>query len=40
MGITGKQLSLIPFIAGVLILLYYYLLQRPSEIREKHTTTL
>lgn len=40
MGITGKQLSLAPFLAGVLILLYYYLLQRPREIREKHTTTL
>ena len=40
MGITGKQLSLFPFLAGVGILLFYYLLQRPREIREKHTTTL
>ena len=40
MGITGKQLSLIPFGLGVIILLYYYLIQRPQEIREKHTTTL
>ncbi|MFN4893054.1 MAG: hypothetical protein ACK5G0_04735 [Bacteroidota bacterium] len=40
MGINGKQLSLIPFLAGLLILLNYYLLQRPREVREKHTTTL
>ena len=40
MGVNGKQLSLIPFLAGVLILVNYYLLQRPREIREKHTTTL
>jgi hypothetical protein len=40
LGINGKQLSLIPFIAGLLILLNYYLLQRPREVREKHTTTL
>ncbi len=40
LGINGKQLSLIPFLAGLLILLNYYLLQRPREVREKHTTTL
>lgn len=40
MGLNGKQLSLFPFLAGVLILVNYYLLQRPREIREKHTTTL
>jgi hypothetical protein len=39
-GITGKELSLIPFGIGVLILLHYYLLIRPREIREKHTTTM
>lgn len=39
-GINGKQLSLIPFCIGVLILVNYYLLQRPREIREKRTTTL
>jgi len=38
--ITGKQLSLIPFFIGVLILVNYYLFQRPREIREKRTTTL
>lgn len=38
--ITGKQLSLLPFLIGVIILLYYYLISRPKEIREKHTTTL
>lgn len=40
LGINGKQLSLIPFLVGLLILLNYYLLQRPREVREKHTTTL
>ncbi len=40
MGITGKQLSLVPFLIGVAILLHYYLLIRPRDIREKHTTTL
>lgn len=39
-GITGKELSLVPFLVGVTILLYYYLITRPKEILEKHTTTL
>ncbi len=30
---TGKHLSLIPFITGALILLYYYAVQRPREIK-------
>ncbi len=38
--LTGKQLSLIPFGLGSLILIYYYLIQRPQEIKEKRTTTL
>jgi len=38
--ITGKELSLIPFVIGVLILVNYYILLRPREIREKRTTTL
>lgn len=37
---TGKHLALIPFIIGALILLYYYVVQRPREIREHKTTTL
>lgn len=30
----GKHLALIPFIAGALILMYYYLFQRSREIKE------
>jgi hypothetical protein len=38
--LTGKQLSMIPFIIGSVILLRYYLIQRPREIKLKRTTTL
>ncbi|MBM3915513.1 MAG: hypothetical protein FJ348_05675 [Sphingomonadales bacterium] len=38
--LTGKQLSLIPFTLGSLILIYYYLIQRPNEINRRRTTTL
>lgn len=37
---TGKQLAMIPFTIGSLILVEYYLLQRPREIKLKRTTTL
>lgn len=40
MGLSGKELSLFPFVAGVLVLLNYYLFQRRREIREKQTPTL
>jgi hypothetical protein len=40
MGLSGKELSLFPFVAGVLVLLNYYLFQRRQEIREKQTPTL
>ncbi len=33
--ITGKHLSLIPFVIGAVILLYYYAVQRPGEIKNK-----
>lgn len=36
--LTGKQLSMIPFIIGSLILIRYYLIQRPTEIKLKQTT--
>lgn len=36
----GKHLALIPFIAGALILLYYYTVQRPKEIRENQVITM
>lgn len=38
--LTGKQLSLIPFTIGSLILLEYYLIQRPKEIKQNRTPTL
>ena len=34
--LTGKQLSMIPFAIGSLILIYYYLIQRPREIGRAH----
>ena len=37
---TGKHLSLIPFTAGAVILLYYYAVQRPLEIRRKKAVTM
>lgn len=36
----GRHLSLIPFVAGSLILLYYYMIQRPKEIRENQVITM
>lgn len=39
-GFTGKHMALIPFITGATILLYYYLIQRPKEIKEKHAVTM
>ncbi len=38
--VTGKHLALIPFLTGALILLYYYTIQRPREVREKHAVTM
>jgi hypothetical protein len=35
--ITGKHMSLIPFLIGAGILLYYYLVQRPKEIKYNKT---
>lgn len=37
---TGKHLALIPFTIGALILVYYYIVQRPREIREQHEVTM
>jgi hypothetical protein len=37
---TGKHLALIPFIAGILILLYYYAVQRRRESKEKTVMTM
>ncbi|MBI3137804.1 MAG: hypothetical protein HYZ15_04390 [Sphingobacteriales bacterium] len=38
--LTGKHMALIPFAIGALILLYYYTVQRPREIRLHKTTTM
>jgi hypothetical protein len=37
---TGKHVALIPFITGALILLFYYTVQRPREMKMKHTVTM
>ncbi len=34
----GKHLSLLPFLAGVLILAYYYVVQKPKETKEELAT--
>ena len=39
-GLTGKHLALIPFCTGALILLYYYVVQRPRELKEKGAVTM
>ncbi|MGQ0739212.1 MAG: hypothetical protein ACT4OJ_09155 [Bacteroidota bacterium] len=37
---TGKHMALIPFFTGALILLYYYTVQRPKEMKAKQTVTM
>ena len=37
-GITLKHLAMIPFVTGILILAFYYLIYKPKH--EKETTTL
>jgi hypothetical protein len=39
-GFEGKHLALIPFATGVLILLNYYLLQKPKESRATQIASL
>ena len=38
--ITGKHLALVPFLAGAVILLYYYAVQRPMEMRKQKQVTM
>jgi hypothetical protein len=38
--VTGKHMAIIPFTIGASILAYYYLIQRPREIKEQHVVTL
>lgn len=37
---TGKHLALIPFFTGALILIYYYIVQRPQEVKLHRPTTM
>jgi len=37
---TGKHMAMIPFITGALILLYYYAVQRPRELKQARSVTL
>jgi len=37
---TGKHLTLIPFVTGAVILLYYYAVQRPRELKDKSVVTM
>lgn len=39
-GFEGKHIAMIPFIMGVLILSYYYIIVRPREIREHRVVTM
>ena len=39
-GYEGKHLAMLPFLSGVLILMYYYLVQRPKEIKKQEAVTL
>jgi hypothetical protein len=38
--VTGKHMAIIPFTIGASILAYYYLIQRPREIKEQHVITM
>jgi hypothetical protein len=40
MDFTGKHLALIPFTIGAAILLYYYVVQRPKELKENQVVTM
>lgn len=37
---TGKHLALLPFTTGAMILLYYYIVQRPRELRKNKIVTM
>ncbi|MET4107072.1 hypothetical protein [Hymenobacter sp. UYP22] len=38
--ITGKHLALVPFLTGLVILLYYYVVQKPQENQPEQVATL
>ena len=37
---TGKHLALVPFGSGALILLYYYVIQRPKELKKNQVIAM
>ena len=39
-GYEGKHLAMIPFIIGVIILAWYYLIQRPKEAKSERVVTM
>jgi hypothetical protein len=39
-GVTGKHLAIIPFTLGLLVLAYYYLVQKPREAKPEQVATL
>jgi len=39
-GYEGKHLAMIPFIIGVIILAWYYLIQRPKEAKSEQVVTM
>lgn len=39
-GVEGRHLAIIPFGIGVLILAFYYVIQRPKELKKAHVVTM
>lgn len=39
-GFEGKHLAMIPFLIGIFILAWYYIMIRPREIKEKQVVTM
>jgi len=39
-GYEGKYIAVIPFLTGIAILLYYYLVQRPLELKKQKGITM
>ena len=39
-GYEGKHFALIPFVTGATILLYYYIVQRPKELKKHQAVTM
>ena len=39
-GLEGKHIALVPFIIGIMILAWYYIIQRPKEVEERGAVTM